>query len=80
MTIRISNISSDVNEVEFLDLLKKYGKISNFRMIEDRYTEKSLAIVYVDVLDEKMAKRAIQELNELVFSGEKIHSIMANLN
>lgn len=80
MKIRISNISSDVNEVEFLDLLKKYGKISNFRMIEDRYTEKSLAIVYVDVLDEKMAKRAIQELNKLVFSGEKIHSIMANLN
>lgn len=53
-------------------LLEKYGEISNFRMIGDRYTPKNLVIVYVDVLNDAMANRAIKELNELRIDGEKI--------
>jgi RNA recognition motif-containing protein len=74
MTIRISNVSDSIKEEEFLDLLKKYGEISTFRMIEDRYTPKNLVIVYVDILDEKMADLAIQEFNELIVEGEKINA------
>jgi len=72
MTIRISNISETVKEKDFLDLLKKYGEISNFRMIPDRYTPKNLVIVYVDVSDEKMANKVIEEFSELTIEGERI--------
>ncbi len=74
MKVRISNLPDNQEKEHIIELLKKYGKIQGLRIVDDRYTQNNLIIVFVEFLDAQKAKLALKELNNLVINNLQIEA------
>ncbi len=72
MNIRISNVPEEVTRQDILVLLQKYEEEAALRIVVDRYSLKSLIIVFATIQNEAKALQAIEEMNGMSVKGEII--------
>lgn len=74
MNLYISNLSYNVTDEDLKELFAEYGEILSARVIMDRETGRSRGFGFVELKDDELAKKAIEELNQATYE-EKVISI-----
>lgn len=77
MNIYISNLSYGVNDADLKELFAEYGEISSAKVITDRETGRSRGFGFVEMPDDAMAQKAIEELNQAEYDGKVINVTVA---
>lgn len=77
MNIYISNLSYGVSDADLKDLFAEYGEISSAKVIMDRETGRSRGFGFVEMPDDTLAQKAIDELNEAEYDGKVIRVTVA---
>jgi len=73
----VSNLSFDVRDEELKGFFTPYGEVSSARVINDRTTGQSRGFGFVEMNDEKAARKAMAELNEATVDGRNIKVVEA---
>jgi len=63
MNIYISNLNSDVQSKNLVDLFSAYGNVSSAEIAKDVFTGESRGFGYVEMADDTAAQTAIDALN-----------------
>lgn len=76
MNIYISNLRSAIGNDELAQLFLPFGEVKSAEIVKDVFTGQSRGFGYVEMEDDKAAKKAIEglnktELNELIISVEE---------
>ncbi|HEV3414945.1 MAG TPA: RNA-binding protein [Puia sp.] len=77
MNMYVSNLSFDVRDEELKGFFTPYGEVSSARVINDRTTGQSRGFGFVEMNDEKAARKAMAELNEATVDGRNIKVVEA---
>lgn len=72
MNIYISNLSYGVDDADLKTLFAEYGEVSSAKVIMDRETGRSRGFGFVEIADEAMGQKAIDELNGAEYDGKVI--------
>lgn len=72
MNIFIAGLSYSINDEDLRNLFTEYGEPVSAKVIMDRATGRSKGYGFVELEDEEVAKKAIQELDGAEFDGRKI--------
>nr|POE74562.1 polyadenylate-binding protein, cytoplasmic and nuclear [Quercus suber] len=71
--IYVKNIDPEASENEFRELFEKYGDITSASLSLDHETGKSRGFGFVNYINHEDASRAVDELNETDFKGQKLY-------
>lgn len=74
MNLYISNLSYNVTDADLNELFAEYGEILSARVITDRETGRSRGFGFVELKDDELARKAIEELNQATYD-EKVISV-----
>lgn len=74
MNLYISNLSYNISDADLKELFAEYGEIVSAKVITDRETGRSRGFGFVELSDEELAKKAIEELNQASYD-EKIINV-----
>lgn len=74
MNLYISNLSYAITDADLAQLFADYGEIVSAKVITDRETGRSRGFGFVELKDNDMAQKAINELNQASYD-EKIISV-----
>ena len=69
MNIYISNLSYGVDDADLNTLFAEYGEVTSAKVIMDRETGRSRGFGFVEIVDEAMGQKAIDELNGAEYVG-----------
>lgn len=72
MNIYISNLSYSIDDADLKDLFADYGEIISAKVIMDRETGRSRGFGFVELADDQMGQKAIDELNQAEYDGKVI--------
>ncbi|HEY4062410.1 MAG TPA: RNA-binding protein [Puia sp.] len=72
MNIYVSNLSFNVTDEDLQDYFAEYGEVSSAKVIMDKFTGKSRGFAFVEMPDDEVAKKAIQELDGASVDGRTI--------
>ena len=73
MNLYISNLSYNVTGADLNELFADYGEILSARVITDRETGRSRGFGFVELKDDDLAKKAIEELNQATYDEKVIN-------
>lgn len=73
MNLYISNLSYNVTDADLNDLFADYGEILSARVITDRETGRSRGFGFVELKDDEMGRKAIEELNQATYDEKVIN-------
>ncbi|MDR1273781.1 MAG: RNA-binding protein [Odoribacteraceae bacterium] len=73
MNIYISNLSYGINDADLRELFAGYGEIISAKVILDRDTGRSRGFGFVELTDEELGQKAIDELNGAEYDGKVIN-------
>ena len=73
MNLYISNLSYNISDEDLRLLFADYGEITSAKVIMDRETGRSRGFGFVELSDDELAKKAIEELNQASYDGEVIN-------
>lgn len=73
MNLYISNLSYNVTDADLNKLFADYGEILSARVITDRETGRSRGFGFVELKDDDLAKKAIEELNQATYDEKVIN-------
>ena len=73
MNLYISNLSYNVTDADLNELFDDYGEILSARVITDRETGRSRGFGFVELKDDDLAKKAIEELNQATYDEKVIN-------
>ena len=73
MNIYISNLSYGVDDADLNTLFAEYGEVTSAKVIMDRETGRSRGFGFVEIADEAMGQKAIDELNGAEYDGKVIN-------
>ena len=73
MNLYISNLSYNVTYADLNELFADYGEILSARVITDRETGRSRGFGFVELKDDDLAKKAIEELNQATYDEKVIN-------
>ena len=73
MNLYISNLSYNISDEDLRLLFADYGEITSAKVIMDRETGRSRGFGFVELSDDELAKKAIEELNQASFDGKVIN-------
>ena len=73
MNLYISNLSYNISDEDLRQLFADYGEITSAKVIMDRETGKSRGFAFVELSDDELAKKAIEELNQASYDGKVIN-------
>ena len=73
MNLYISNLSYNISDEDLRQLFADYGEITSAKVIMDRETGRSRGFGFVELSDDELAKRAIEELNQASYDGKVIN-------
>jgi RNA recognition motif-containing protein len=68
----VGNIAFDATEEDLRNLFSEYGEIESLKIIKDQFTERSRGFGFIEMADEKDAKKAIATLNGKDFMGKTL--------
>ena len=74
MNLYISNLSYNISDEDLRLLFADYGEITSAKVIMDRETGRSRGFGFVELSDDELAKKAIEELNQASYDG-KVNNI-----
>ena len=77
MNLHVSNLSFEVRDEDLKGLFTPFGEVTSARIINDRVTGKSRGFGFVEMSDEKAARKAMAELNEATVDGRNIKVVEA---
>ena len=69
MNIYISGLSYGTNDADLTNLFAEFGEVSSAKVIMDRETGRSRGFGFVEIADEAMGQKAIDELNGAEYVG-----------
>lgn len=72
MNLYISNLSYNISDEDLRQLFADYGEITSAKVIMDRETGRSRGFGFVELSDDELAKKAIEELNQASYDGKVI--------
>jgi len=72
MNIYVGNLSYKVEENELRQIFEEYGEVASVKIITDKYSGRSKGFAFIEMNDEKQAKKAIEELNQKEVDGRQI--------
>ena len=72
MNIYIGNLNYGVKENELQTLLEGFGSVDSVTIIMDRETGRSKGFGFIEMPNEKEARRAIEELAGKEFAGRTV--------
>ena len=70
MNLYISNLSYNISDADLRQLFADYGEITSAKVIMDRETGRSRGFGFVELSDDELAKKAIEELNQASYDGK----------
>ena len=73
MNLYISNLSYNISDEDLRQLFADYGEITSVKVIMDRETGRSRGFGFVELSDDELAKKAIEELNQASYDGKVIN-------
>lgn len=73
MNLYISNLSYNISDDDLRLLFADYGEITSAKVIMDRETGRSRGFGFVELSDDELAKKAIEELNQASYDGKVIN-------
>lgn len=73
MNLYISNLSYNVTDADLNELFADYGEILSARVITDRETGRSRGFGFVELKDDEMGRKAIEELNQATYDEKVIN-------
>ena len=73
MNLYISNLSYNISDEDLRLLFADYGEITSAKVIMDRETGRSGGFGFVELSDDELAKKAIEELNQASYDGKVIN-------
>ena len=73
MNLYISNLSYSVTDADWRVLFADYGEILSAKVITDRETGRSRGFGFVELQDDELAKKAIEELNQATYEEKVIN-------
>ena len=73
MNLYISNLSYNISDEDLRLLFADYGEITSAKVIMDRETGRSRGFGFVELSDDEIAKKAIEELNQASYDGKVIN-------
>lgn len=73
MNLYISNLSYNVTDADLNELFAEYGEILSARVITDRETGRSRGFGFVELKDDEMGRKAIEELNQATYDEKVIN-------
>ena len=73
MNIYISGLSYGINDADLNELFSAYGETSSAKVIMDRESGRSRGFGFVELSDDELAKKAIEELNQANYDGKVIN-------
>ena len=68
----VGNLSYEVTDEQLTELFSKAGKVVSATVLKDQYSGRSRGFGFVEMGDEKEAKKAIELLNEKDFESRKM--------
>jgi RNA recognition motif-containing protein len=77
MNMHVSNLSFDVRDEDLKAFFTPYGEVTSARIINDRMTGKSRGFGFVEMSDDKAAKKAMTELNAAAVDGRTLKVVEA---
>ena len=77
MNLYISNLSYNISDEDLRLLFADYGEITSAKVIMDRETGRSRGFGFVELSDDELAKKAIEELNQASYDGKVLERIEA---
>ena len=72
MNIYVGNLAPDLSDQELEDAFAKYGKVKTSKVIRDMFSHESKGFGFVEMLDNREANQAMQELNTSELKGKII--------
>lgn len=73
MNIYISNLSYGIGDADLKELFADYGEIISAKVIVDRETGRSRGFGFVEVADDELGQKAIDDLNGAEYDGKVIN-------
>ena len=73
MNLYISNLSYNISDEDLRHLFADYGEFTSAKVIMDRETGRSRGFGFVELSDDELAKKAIEELNQASYDGKVIN-------
>ncbi|MDR1414562.1 MAG: RNA-binding protein [Odoribacteraceae bacterium] len=73
MNIYISNLSYGIGDADLRELFAEYGEIISAKVILDRETGRSRGFGFVELSNEELGQKAIDELNGAEYDGKVIN-------
>ena len=73
MNLYISNLSYNISDEDLRLLFADYGEITSAKVIMDRETGRSRGFGFVELSDDELAQKAIEELNQASYDGKVIN-------
>lgn len=73
MNIYISNLSYGITDADLRELFADYGEIISAKVILDRETGRSRGFGFVELADDTLGQKAIDELNQAEYDGKVIN-------
>jgi len=77
MNMHVSNLSFDVRDEDLKAFFTPFGEVTSARIINDRMTGKSRGFGFVEMSDDKAAKKAMAELNAAAVDGRNLKVVEA---
>ena len=68
----VGNLSYDVDDDKLKEMFAAFGEVTEAKVIADKFSGRSKGFGFVTMKDEKIAEKAIKELNEKEVEGRKI--------
>lgn len=72
MNIFVGSLPYHVEEADLRSIFEEYGEVASSKVIMDRFTGKSRGFGFIEMPDEDIAKKAIEELNGAELDGRAI--------
>jgi RNA recognition motif-containing protein len=69
MNIYVGNLDFEVVESDLREAFEQYGKVTEVRIIMDKYTGKTKGFGFIEMPEKEEAQKAIAEMNEKEFKG-----------
>jgi len=72
MNIYVGNLNYKLQESELEEVFSEYGEVSSVKLIKDKYTGKAKGFGFVEMPDDEVANKAIEELDGKELSGRQM--------